>query len=128
MTDKFTVNQRVRELMAALGFEDNVDGFYKRYFGEGRSERLRTVVKNANPIKTDFLVEIADKVAQVEGKKINGHWLFTGEGEIFFERTDTTQLLLDTQRELLAEYRSKIDQLTREIEQLRAASFNHDQQ
>jgi len=123
MNEKLAVNQRIRELMAALGFPNNVDGFYKKYFGEGRSEKLRTVVKDINPIKTDFLVEIAEKIAQVDGKKIDGHWLLTGDGEIFLpENSDSvkTQLLIDTQRELLSQYRARISRLEEEVTDLRA--------
>jgi hypothetical protein len=125
MPNKLAINQRVRELMAALGYSDNVDGFYKKYFGEGRSEKLRTVVKDLNPIKTDFLVEIADKIAQTDGRKVNGHWLLTGIGEMFIseEDPDFKKVLISTQRRLLRVYEAKIAELERELAQLRATNY-----
>jgi len=122
MPIKLSVNQRVRELIAALGFGDNVEGFHKRYFGEGRSEKLRNVLKDANLIKTDFLVEIAENIARVDDKKVNLNWILTGHGEMFLENGDSvkTQLLIDTQRELLSQYRARITRLEAEITDLQA--------
>ena len=122
MATKLSVNQRVRELITALGFGDNVEGFHKRYFGEGRSEKLRNVLKDANLIKTDFLVEIAENIARVDGKKVNFNWVLTEHGEMFLENSDSvkTQLLIDTQRELLTQYRARISRLEEEVTDLRA--------
>lgn len=116
MPTKIAINQRVRELIVALGFGDNVEAFHKRYFGEGRSERLRNVLKDANLIKTDFLVEIAEKIAQIDGKRINLNWVLTGVGEMFYTESDlaTKQLLIDTQRELINEYKRTIAKLEAE--------------
>lgn len=114
MPHKLIINQRVRELISALGYGDNLEGFHKKYFGgEGRSEKLRNVFRDANLIKTDFLAEIAEKIAQIDGKRPNLNWIFTGRGEMFSTEEDlaTKQLLIDTQRELLAQYRAKIVEL-----------------
>jgi hypothetical protein len=117
MPTKLTVNQRVRELINSLGFGDNVEGFHKRYFGEGRSEKLRNVLKDANLIKTDFLVEIAENIVQIDGKKVNLNYILTGDGELFLQADDRQQLI-DTQRELLSQYRARIAKLEETIRDL----------
>lgn len=89
MGPKYPINQRVREIMAELGFADNVDGFYKEYIGKGSSERLRTVYKDINLIKLDFLLEIAEKIGKKINKKLDYHWLMTGEGEMFLKEKHT---------------------------------------
>ena len=126
MSTKMSVNQRVRELVTALGFGDNVEGFHKRYFGEGRSEKLRNVLKEANLIKTDFLVEIVENIARIDGKKVNLNWVLIEEGEMFLENGDSvkTQLLIDTQRELLSQYRARISRLEEEKADL-VAQLSH---
>lgn len=134
MPDKLSINQRVRELIADLGYADNLEGFHKRYFGgQGRSEKLRNVWKDANLIKTDFLVEIADKIAQLDRKEVNLNWVLSGHGEKYITEDDraTKQLLIDTQRELLAQLRGKIADLQQKVDdledRLKAASANHHQ-
>ena len=111
MPTKLAVNQRVRELIDAMGFGDNIEGFHKRYFGEGRSEKLRNVLKDINLIKTDFLVEIAENIARIDGKRVNLDYILTGNAQLFVEDDDTTKQLIDTQRELLAQYRVRIANL-----------------
>lgn len=71
--------------MERLGYPDNVHGFYKKYFGSGPSEKLRTIFHDFNEAKTEFLVELTEKVVGPEGEKLNGHWLLTGIGEPFFK-------------------------------------------
>jgi hypothetical protein len=83
------VNQRVRELMANLGYTKNVDGFYKTYFGSGRSEKLRTVFNDENLIKTDFLVDIINRIAEKSGRQPNGHWVLTGQGTMYLTEKPT---------------------------------------
>ena len=110
------VNQRVRDLITDLGYGDNLEGFHKKYFaGEGRSEKLRNVFRDANLIKTDFIVEIAEKVAQVDGRKPNLHWVLTGVGEMYVVEDSDQRLLINTQREYIAELKSKIVKLEAEV-------------
>lgn len=86
---KERLKQRIKALMKALG-EEKVDPFYKKYFGEdARSERLRTAVNTKMGIKADFLVELTENIAKVEGKKVNGNWLLYGEGEMFLPKKGT---------------------------------------
>jgi hypothetical protein len=90
MDAKFLVNQRVRELMTALNFSENVDGFYKKFMGDSSSERLRLVFNDKHPIKIEFLLEIAKNIGEKTGKKVNGHWLLMGDGEMFLDEKGTT--------------------------------------
>jgi hypothetical protein len=92
MDDRYPINQRIRELMMFFGYADNVDGFYKRFIAdtkEDRSERLRAVYKDINGIKLDFVLEITRKIGDKTGKIVNGHWLLTGYGSMFFEENIT---------------------------------------
>ena len=110
------VNQRVRDLITDLGYANNLEGFHKKFFGgEGRSEKLRNVFRDANLIKTDFIVEIAEKVAQVDGRKPNLHWVLTGLGEMYVVEDSDQRLLINTQREYIAELKSKIVKLEAEV-------------
>lgn len=89
MPDKYAVNQRIKEVMTALG-ETRVDPFYKKRWGKDAvSERLRTIVANETGVKIEFILEFTEKVAEIDGKKINGHWLLTGEGSMFLEEKGT---------------------------------------
>lgn len=127
MPHKLTVNQRVRDLITDLGYGNNIEGFHKKYFGgEGRSEKLRNVVKDVNLIKTDFIVEIAEKIAQVDGKKPNLHWVLTGLGEMYIQEDDDQRLLINTQREFILELKSKILKLETEVAELRSLTRSTD--
>jgi hypothetical protein len=89
MSDKYAVNRRIKAIMKELG-EPKVDPFYKKYWGKDAvSERLRTIVANETGVKTDFIVEFTEKIADADGKKINGHWLLTGEGAMFLDEKST---------------------------------------
>lgn len=89
MAEKYAVNQRIKQVMDALG-EPRVDPFYKKYWGKDAvSEKLRTIVAEETGVKTDFIVEFTEKIADRDNKKINGHWLLTGEGEMFFSENGT---------------------------------------
>jgi hypothetical protein len=89
MEEKYAINQRVRDIMSHFKFGDNVDGFYKKYIGEENSERLRLVFKDKFPIKLEFLLEITKNIAEKEDRKVNGHWLLTGEGQMFLDEKGT---------------------------------------
>lgn len=92
MKPELAINQRIREIMAFFGFSENVAGFYKKFIAEEEnepSEKLRTVFKDLNPIKLDFLLEITGKIGERAGKIVNGHWLLTGEGQMFVEENST---------------------------------------
>lgn len=121
MDSKFLVNQRVRELMAALNFPENVDGFYKKFIGDSSSERLRLVFNDRHPIKIEFLLEIAKNIGEKANKKVNGHWLLTGEGEMFLPEKGT--YILNTAGSddyLIKNALTSIVNKEREIEQLKA--------
>lgn len=82
------VNQRLKDLMEALGYK-KIDPFVKYYFGQdARSERLRSAINGDSGIKTDFLVEITEKIFEVDRKRVNGHWLLSGEGEMFLDENE----------------------------------------
>lgn len=118
MEDLYQINQRIRDLMAFLGFPDNVDGFYKKFLGDGPSERLRLVFKDKNPIKLDFLIEITKNIGERAGHKVNHHWLLTGQGLMFLEEKHTAATNLDEaavneQEETLKSLSNSVATLTR---------------
>jgi hypothetical protein len=131
MESRYPVNQRIRDLIRYLGYVKdktdklNVDGFYKKFINpEGSSERLRTVVIDKFEVKTDLLVEIADKTRDRKGQKLNANWLLTGEGEMFLSKngtpvgntTDKAERLLLIRDEEVRLLNEEIDRLNKELQ------------
>jgi hypothetical protein len=131
MESRYPVNQRIRDLIRYLGYVKdktdklNVDGFYKKFINpEGSSERLRTVVIDKFEVKTDLLVEIADKTRDRKGQKLNANWLLTGEGEMFLSKngtpvgntTDKAERLLLIRDQEVRLLNEEIDRLNKELQ------------
>jgi hypothetical protein len=89
------VNQRVKEIMAVSGYEDNIHGFAVDILKWQRSDKLSNVFKGKNVASTAILQEITNKVVNKNGEKINGHWLLAGEGSMFFDKKGTAATNID---------------------------------
>lgn len=94
MKPKYAVNERVRELMKALGYKgDKTD---PHEFGQillgvkERTEKFKNAYSDKNGISTDLLLLITRKIVNDKGQKVNGHWLLTGEGSMFLDENGTS--------------------------------------
>lgn len=89
---KYPVNQRVRSLMEAIGFKDEPHKFGVHLLGKGqRTEKVKNVFNDVNGISADMLALITKKIVDSQGHPVNGHWLLTGEGEMFLTEKTTPE-------------------------------------
>lgn len=86
---KYSVNQRVRELMRALGYKGDkkdIHDFGKKLLGEGeRTDKVKNFYRDKNGISTELLVLITTNIVNEKNQPPNGHWLLTGTGPRFIE-------------------------------------------
>jgi hypothetical protein len=91
MDELHPVNQRVVELMAFFGYQDNIHGFVTNVLKEERSDKYRNALKGKYVIKTEVLVDFTNKVVNQNGEPLSGHWLLTGQGTMFLGKKHTDE-------------------------------------
>jgi hypothetical protein len=118
MAAKYIVNQRVRELMKALGYKgDKLDAhhFGQKVLGEGkRTEVVKNAYRDKNGISAEILRLITTNIVNDKGQKVNGHWLLTGEGSMFLDEKSTL-VMDDYQKEVILLLREKVARLEGEL-------------
>lgn len=88
---EYPVNQRVRAVMEAIGLKAKPHQFGRILLGEGeRTDKVKNVYNDVNAASTEILALITTKIVNEKGQRPNGHWLLTGEGEMFLEDNSST--------------------------------------
>jgi plasmid maintenance system antidote protein VapI len=72
------VNQRIRELIEALNLRPPK---FALKIGHKRPDKVYNVINDNTKVTTDILVDITKGF-----ENVNGHWLLTGRGSMFFEQ------------------------------------------
>jgi hypothetical protein len=88
MESKYPENQRVREVMATMGYKDRPHPFAIEVLKLDRSDKIQNIYNDRNRISTELLVMITTKVVK-DNQFVNGHWILTGEGSMFLDDKKT---------------------------------------
>ena len=90
---EYPINQRVRDLMKALGYKGektDAHNFGKKVLGEGeRTEKFKNAYGDKNGVSSEILSLITRNIVNEKGQKPNGHWLLTGKKQMFLPEKGT---------------------------------------
>lgn len=92
---KYPINERIRQLAAELKVpKPHAFGLFLDFVTvtpdgkkEGSTERVRKVFNHENQAGLELIEIIARKVAEKLKRKVNTHWIITGDGPMFLDES-----------------------------------------